>query len=41
MSEFLLKVIMLPSLAYPYLELNTEQDTIRKALLIKRETEYI
>ena len=41
MSQSSLKVIMLPSLAYPYLELNIEQDTIRKTLLIKQETEYI
>ena len=41
MSESSLKVIMLPSLAYPYLKLNIEQDTIRKAFLIMRETEYI
>ena len=41
MSESSLKVIMLPSLAYPYLKLNVEQDTIRKAFLIKRETEHI
>ena len=32
-------VIMLPSLLYPYFELDIERDEIRKALLINQETE--
>ena len=39
MSESSLKVILLPSLVYHYFEVNIEQDKIRKALLIKQETE--
>ena len=42
MSEFsLYRAIVLPSLVllYPYFELDFEQDEIRKALLIKQETE--
>ena len=39
MSESSLKVIVLPSLVYPYYELDIEQDEIRKSLLIKKETE--
>ena len=38
MSESSLRVIVLPSLVYPYFELDIEQDEIRKALLIKQET---
>ena len=40
-SESSLKVIVLPSLVYPYFELNIEQakDEICKALLIKQGTE--
>ena len=38
MSESSLKVIVLPSLVYPYYELDIEQDEIRKSLLIKKET---
>ena len=34
-------VIMLPSLLYPYFELDIERDEIRKALLINQETEWI
>lgn len=41
MSESLLIVIMLPSLLYPYFELDIERDEIRKALLINQETEWI
>ena len=39
MSESSLKVIVLPSLVYPYYELDIEQDEIRKSLLIKKEAE--
>ena len=39
MSESSLKVIVLPSLVYPYYKLDIEQDEIRKSLLIKKETE--
>ena len=39
MSESLLRVIVLPWLVCPYFELYSEQDEIRKALLIKQETE--
>ena len=39
MSEPLLWVVVLLSLVYPSLELDIEQDEIRKALLIKQETE--
>ena len=41
MRESSLRVIVLPSLVYPYFELDIEQDEIRKALLIKNETEWI
>ena len=41
MSESSLKVIVLPSLVYPYYELDIEQDEIRKSLLIKQEIECI
>ena len=41
MSESSLRVIVLPSLVYPYFELDIEQNEIRKALLIKQETEWI
>ena len=37
MSESSLRVILLPSLVYPYFELDNKQDEIRKALLIKQE----
>ena len=41
-SESSLRVIMLPSLVYPYFDLDFEQDEIRKAaLLIKQETEWL
>ena len=39
MSESSLRVILLPSLVYPYLELDIEQDGIRKPWLNKQETE--
>ena len=39
MSEPLLWVVVLLLLVYPSLELDIEQDEIRKALLIKQETE--
>ena len=32
--------LVLPSLVYPYFELNIEQDEIHKASLIKQETEW-
>ena len=35
MLESFLRVIVLPSLVYPYFELDIEQNEIRKALLIK------
>ena len=41
MLEYSLRVIVLPSLVYPYFELDIEQNEIRKALLIKQETEWI
>ena len=41
MSESSLRVIVLPSLVYPYFELDNKQDEIRKSLLIKQETEWI
>jgi len=41
MSESSSGVIVSPSLVYPYFELDIEQDTIRKAMLIKQETEWI
>ena len=34
-------IMVLPSLVYPYFELDIEQNEIRKALLIKQETEWI
>ena len=39
MSESSFRVIVLPSLVYPYFELDVEQDEVCKALLIKQETE--
>jgi len=39
MSESLLRVIELPSLVYPYFELDIKQDEIRKPWLIKQETD--
>ena len=41
MSELLLRVIVLPSLVYSVsgFELDSEQDEMRKALLINQETE--
>ena len=40
MPESLLGVIVLPSLVYPYFELqDIEQDEIRKPWLIKQETQ--
>ena len=41
MSESSLKVFVLPSLVYPYYELDIEQDDVRKSLLIKQESEWI
>ena len=41
MSESLLKVIVLPSLVYPYFELDIKQDEIRKALLTMQATEWL
>ena len=41
MSESSLRVIVLPLLIYPYFELDIEQDEMRKAMLIKHETEWI
>ena len=41
MSESSLRVIVLPSLVYPYFELDIEQDETCKASLIKQETERI
>ena len=41
MSESSLRVIVLPSLVYPYYELDTKRDEIHKALLIKQQTEWI
>ena len=42
-SESSLRVIALPSLVYPYFELDIKQakDEMRKALLIKQGTEWI
>ena len=37
--ESSLRVIVLPLSVYPYLKLDIDQDEIRKALLIKQETE--
>ena len=39
MLECSLRVIVLRSSVYPYFELDIEQDEIRKALLITKETE--
>ena len=39
MSESSPRAIVVPSLVYPYFELNIDQDTIRKPMLIKQETE--
>ena len=41
MQESSLRVIVFPSLVYPYSELDMEQGEIRKALLIKYETDWI
>ena len=38
MSESSLRIIVLPSLVYPYFELEIEKDEIPKALLIEQET---
>ena len=38
MAESSLRVIVLPSLVYPYFELDIEQEEIRKAFLIKQKT---
>ena len=35
------RVIVLPLLVYPYFELDIKQDEVRKASLIKQETELI
>ena len=40
MSEFSLRVIVLPSLDYPYFELDINQDEMRKPWLIKQETNW-
>ena len=40
MSQSSLRFIVLPSIVYPYFEHGIEQDEIRKALLIKQETEW-
>ena len=37
MSEYSLRIIVLPSLVYPCFELDIEQDEIRIALLIKKK----
>ena len=39
MSESSVRVILLPSLVYPYFERDIEQDEIRNVLLIRQETE--
>ena len=39
MSESSLRVIVLPSIVYPYFYLDIEKDEKRKASLIKQETE--
>ena len=39
MSESSLRVIVLPSLVYPYFKLGLRQDEIRKVLLIRQVTE--
>ena len=41
MSKSSPRAIVVPPLAYPSFELNIDQDTIRKSLLIKQETERI
>ena len=41
MSESFLRVIVLPSLVYPYFELVIGQDEIQKILFFKQETECI
>ena len=41
MSESSFRVIVLPSLVYPYFELDIKQDEIRKPLLIKQKTEWL
>ena len=41
MSQSSLRFIVLPSLVYPFFELEIEQDEVRKALLIKQETEWM
>ena len=41
MSESLLRVIVLPSLVYPYFELDIKKDEIRKALLTMQATEWL
>ena len=38
-SSSYVKVFVLPSLVYPYFELDIEQEEILKSLLIKQETE--
>jgi len=41
MSESSFRVIVLPSLVYPYFELDIEEDEICKPWLIMQETEGI
>ena len=41
MSQSLLRVIVLPSLVYPYFELDIKQDEILKALLTMQATEWL
>ena len=41
MSESSFRVIVLPSLVYPYFELDIKQDEIRQALLINQKTEWL
>ena len=41
MAESSLRVIVLPSLVYPYFELDIEQEEIRKAFLIKQKTSWM
>ena len=40
MSELSLRVIVLPSLVYSVAGFDSEQDELRKALLIKQETDF-
>ena len=40
MSEFLLRVIALPSLVHPYFDLDIEQDKINISLVNQQETEW-